>query len=754
MSDIKKQLVLEVSVSTQKLKAELEGLKKDLGKALNQGTATPSGRPGGMDSELKKAREINAAYKQRQREQDQIERAYRQREQERAREASKADKEFEKVASKKAQVQKREEERIAKQTEREIRQNEMAIEKEQAAKIKAEQKEAQRTQREKQKEEAAKIRAEQKQQQQAEKARKQETEREKQQINARYEYLKKRHLESQIEKSRLDRSFVARAARGMGMSEDSARELAKRSEGVFGRGRSGLLGLLGRSGGLMAVGGAAMTAANAYEDFRMLMASRRQEQVSNLMGGQFVTQASRDYGRQFSLGHVGAAAGGAALGAGGGALAGAAIGSIIPGLGTAAGAIIGGIGGAVYKGIDSYFGFSEKRAERFQKETQPLQDATNRAMALNPARLDLLKRGASEPLLNMVERQGVGFGFSPEESIQQYQQLQGILGNEGAASSLNTARRLNLATGADIGSTGQMVQSLVGGNRQGYGANIAQTESIVARAMANGLDRSKTSKFLQETSSVIQSATLFSKIDTENVSNRYMQLANAFGEGKIDDTSMRQARAAMDLQQQGSFATQGIQGLGNYFSFQKTFGDTKMSGVDMRALMGLSQNATLEDAMKALSPEAAAQPGMQDKVKQFLASKPNTLQEAEKVLGPQLARTIFAEEKGMATEQAISFSEKTRGGLLKEGAGISDEDVRGSQAFQMQQRQAAMDQQQIDLGRTTFSTAIQNTAADLEKLRTAFSDAVKVFNDVLKDMNMQQIKYNPAYSGNSRSTGR
>ena len=750
MSDIKKQLVLEVSVSTQKLKAELEGLKKDLGKALNQGTATPSGRPGGMDSELKKAREINAAYKQRQREQDQVERAYKQREQERAREASKADKEFEKVASKKAQVQKREEERIAKQTEREIRQNEMAIEKEQAAKIKAEQKEAQRTQREKQKEEAAKIRAEQKQQQQAEKTRKQETEREKQQINARYEYLKKRHLESQIEKSRLDRSFVARAARGMGMSEDSARDLASRAEGLGGgRGRGGLLSLLGRGGiGLAHLGSAVGQGVLGFEGYKTLMASRRQEEVSNLLGGQFVTQQSRDYGRHSNyLGQTAVGAGGALVGAKIGAVAGTALGGPI-------GTVVGGALGGVMGGVGSVLGYQEMRATRFQKETQPLQDATNRAMALNPARLDLLKRGASEPLLNMVERQGVGFGFSPEESIQQYQQLQGILGNEGAASSLNTARRLNLATGADIGSTGQMVQSLVGGNRQGYGANAAQTESIVARAMANGLDRSKTSKFLQETSSVIQSATLFSKIDTEGVSNRYMQLANAFGEGKIDDTSMGQARAAMDLQQQGSFATQGIQGLGNYFSFQKTFGDTKMSGVDMRALMGLSQNATLEDAMKALSPEAAAQPGMQDKVKQFLASKPNTLQEAEKVLGPQLARTMFAEEKGLATEQSIAFSEKTRGGLLKEGTGISDEGVRGTQAFQMQQRQAAMDQQQIDLGRTTFSTAIQNTAADLEKLRTAFSDAVKVFNDVLKDMNMQQIKYSPAYSGNGRSTGR
>jgi actin-related protein len=719
MADIKKQLVLEVSLGTEKIKSELEALKRDIGKTLNQGGV------GGIGGDLKGIRE-----------------------------ALKAN---EKLAAKQEQLSKREEQRFTKQTEIETRRKEKLLEKEEAAKIKAEQREAQR----------------------AEKERKRELEREKQAINARYEFLKKKHLEHKIEESRLNRSFAAKLAKAFGASDSSAREFAKifdfkgeggGSGGGGGGSFGGLLKALGRSGGLMAIGGVMSNMAHSYEDYKTYMATRRQEQVSNLLRGQFITQMSKDAGRQFSLGHLLAGGGGLLMGAGKGALAGAAAGAGIGliaggyfGMGAGAipmakvGAALGGkVGagvGALYGTVDSYLGFSEKRAERFRKETQPLQDAANAAAALNPNRLELIKRGSSAEFLNRIERGGVGFGFSPQETMQQYSWLQGILGNRGAEASFDTAQRLNLATGTVVGITGDMIQALVGGNRQGHAANAAQTEALVARAMANGLDRSKTAKFLQETTSVIQGATLFSKVDTEAISNRYMQLANAFGEGKIDQSSLYQAKSALDLQKQGSFSTQGIQGLGNYFAYQRIFGDTKMSGIDMMALLRLSQDATIEDAMKSISPELAARSGMREKVKEFLAAKPKTLQEAEQVLGSGVARMVFGQEKGLATEQITALSEKTAGGVLKEGGLLSDEDVRKSEEFRFQQKQASMEQLQVELGRSTFKTAIENTASELDRLRAAFGEAVKAFNEILKDANMQQIKYSPAYSGNGRSTG-
>jgi hypothetical protein len=720
MADIKKQLVLEVSLGTEKIKSELEALKKDIGKTLNQGGI------GSIGGDLKGIRE-----------------------------ALKAN---EKLAAKQEQLSKREEQRLTKQTEIETRRKEKLLEKEEAAKIKAEQREAQR----------------------AEKERKRELEREKQAINARYEFLKKRHLEYKIEESRLNRSFAAKLARAFGASDSAAREFARIFDFTGGGGTSGsgggggsfggLLKALGRSGGLMAIGGIMSNMAHSYEDYKTYKATRRQEQVSNLLRGQFITQMSKDAGRQFSFGHLLAGGSGLLMGAGKGALAGTIVGTgigLIAGgyfgmgagaipmakFGAALGAKIGAGVGAIYEAVDSYLGFSEKRAERFRKETQPLQDAANAAAALNPNRLELIKRGSSAEFLNRIEREGVGFGFSPQETIQQYSWLQGILGNKGAEASFDTAQRLNLATGTVVGITGDMIQALVGGNRQGHAANAARTEALVARAMANGLDRSKTAKFLQETTSVIQNATLFSKVDTEAIANRYMQLASAFGEGVIDQSSLYQAKSALDLQKQGSFATQGIQGLGNYFAYQRIFGDTKMSGIDMMALLRLSQDATIEDAMKSISPELAAQPGIREKVKEFLEAKPKTLQEAERVLGSGVARMVFGQEKGLATEQVTALSEKTAGGILKEGGLLSEEDVRKSEEFRFQQKQASMEQLQVELGRSTFKTAIENTASELDRLRAAFGEAVKAFNEILKDANMQQIKYSPAYSGNGRSTG-
>ncbi len=513
------------------------------------------------------------------------------------------------------------------------------------------------------------------------------------------------------------------------------------------------MGLLRRGGGLMALGQTMGGAANAYEDFRMLQASRRHESTSNILGGQFVSQYSRDHGRQFSMSHVGATAGGAAMGAGGGALLGAAIGSIIPGLGTAVGALIGGLGGAIYKGIDSYMGMSEKRAARFQKETQPLQDATNAAMQLNSARLGMVKRGASEALLNINERQAAAMGFGPGEANEQFSQLQDIIGTTGAATSINTARRLNLNTGAGIGDTGNLIQALTGGNRQSIGANAAATEMVVSRAFANGLDRSKTAKFLQETTSYLQNSTQFSRLDTGTLTDRFTGLASAFGNGTIDDTSMRQAQSALQMQYQDSFSKGGLAGLGNVFNFRDKVGGLGLGGVDTANLLNLSENATVEDAMKMLSPEAQAKPGIKDALSELIQSKSQNVQRATDQFGLPMATLMKTADTGLSAENAMNYIDKTRARSLNAGVDIENQEVAGSQAQGMAVRNAQLSKAEVDLGRETFKTAIDNTAADLDRLKTAFSDAVKVFNDVLKDMNMKQVQYNPSYSGSGRGNG-
>lgn len=731
MSDIKKQLVLEVSLGTQKLKSEIAGLKKDLesvGRQMSGGAGTAAAKKSGVSADLEKAKQINMAYKQRQKEQDQIEKAYSQRQKEITREQEKATRELNKISTKKENEARKEAQRLEKQTEKEIKQNETAVEKEQQAKIKAEQKEAKRAEQQRTKDHNA----------------------EKKIIQERFEFLKKKRLEDDIKKSQLDRTATARIARALGVPEDRARGLA---ESVQGGGSGGLMGLLRRGGGLMALGQVAAGGANAYEDFRMLQASRRHESTSNLLGGQFVSQHSRDYGRQFSMSHVGATAGGAAMGAGSGALLGAAIGSIIPGLGTAVGALIGGLSGAIYKGIDSYMGMSEKRAARFQKETQPLQDATNAAMQLNSARLGMVKRGASEALLNINERQAAAMGFGPGEANEQFSQLQDIIGTTGAATSINTARRLNLNTGAGIGDTGNLIQALTGGNRQAIGANAAATEMVVSRAFANGLDRSKTSKFLQETNSYIQNSTQFSRLDTGTLTDRFTGLASTFGNGTIDDTSMRQAQQALQMQYQDSFSKGGLAGLGNVFNFRDKVGGLGLGGVDTANLLNLSQNATVDDAFKLLSPEAQAKPGIKDALSELIQSKSQNVQRATDQFGLPMATLMKTADTGLSAENAMNYIDKTRATALNAGVDIENQEVAGSQAQGMAIRNAQLSKAEVDLGRETFKTAIDNTAADLDRLKTAFSDAVKVFNDVLKDMNMKQVQYNPSYSGSGRGNG-
>lgn len=729
MSDIKKQLVLEVSLGTQKLKSEIAGIKKDLegiGRGMGGAPGTAASKKSGVSADLERAKQINMAYKQRQKEQDQIEKAYAQRQKEVTREQEKATRELSKAALKKESEARKEEQRITKQTEKEIKQQENVVDKEQQAKIKAEQKEQKR----------------------AELQRTKDLNAEKKTIAERFEFLKKKRLEDETKKSQLDRSTTAKIARAFGVSEDKARGLAEAVQGGGGMGN-----LLRRGGGLMALGQVMGGAANAYEDYRTLQAGRRHEVTSNLLGGQFVSQYSRNSGRQFSMSHVGAAAGGAVMGAGGGALLGAAIGSIIPGLGTAVGALIGGLGGAIYKGIDSYMGMSEKRAARFQKETQPLQDATNAAMQLNGQRLNMVKRGASETLLNINERQAAAMGFTPGEAAEQFSQLQNTFGTAGASSTINTARRLNLNTGANIGDTGNMIQALQGGNRQDFGVNAANTEMLVSRAFANGLDRSKTSKFLQETTSYIQNSTQFSRLDTGTLTDRFTGMASTFGNGTIDDTSMRQAQQALQMQYQDSFAQGGLAGLGNIFNFKDKAGKLGLGGLDTANLLNMSENATVDDAFKMLSPEAQAKPGIRDALSELIQSKAQNTQRAADQFGMPMATLMKSADTGLSAENAMNYIDKTRAGVLKAGGDITNQEVAGSQAQGMAVRNAQLAKEEVDLGRQTFKTAIDNTAADLDRLRQAFAGAVESFNEVLKDMNMKQINYAPAYSGNGRTNG-
>jgi hypothetical protein len=699
--DIKKQLILEVSLGTQKLKAEIDGLKKDLNR--NMGGAQ------GSANDMQKARQINQMYKERSKVQETTDRAYIQRQKEVSREQEKASKELAKLSMRKEREAKKEQERIQKNTEREVKQNESVIEKEQMAKQRAEQKEAQR----------------------AEKQRQKDFNQEKQTIAQRYEFLKKKRLEDSIQQSQLDRTLTARAGRAVGMSPGGARSLASNIGGI------------GRAAGSLASGGASAVQFNEY--LQTLGASRRYEATSNLLSGQNISQYSKDYGRSsnmFGQGLVGA----------GGAFAGAKLGAGIGALGGGVpGALVGGLAGAAVGGIGSVLGYQEYRANRFQKETQPVQDAQNSAMGLNSQRLNMIKRGGSAALLNLNEAQGAAYGFAPGEANSQYETLQGMLGNQGAASTITSARRLNMNTGASIQDSGQLLQSLQGGNRQGFGQNAMSLEMVVSRGMANGLDRSKTSKFLQETSNLIASTTGFAQLNTGSVTDRFTSLASSFGNGTIDDTSMAQARDAFARQQQGSFARGGLEGLGNVLNMNDLSAKygLKVGGQDYSNLLGTSANARVEDILPALSSDLQSNPKTKEFLSELIQSKSQNAQKAIGSLGMGTSLMIGG-ANGQPTEQNLAYYNKTTATALNAGTSLTNDEALGGQEQGMAARNARLQKAEVDLGRETFKSAIDNTAKDLDRLRTSFSDAVKVFNEVLKDMNMEAIKYKPAYSGDKK----
>lgn len=751
MADLKKQLILEVSLGTQKLKTEIANLKKDL-ESVGKGSGGV-----GVDAkslkkelkdvassfrealkaatkdaigELKTSKQTTKSYTQRDKEFTNIDSIYAKKSKSEEKDYNKKGEKLEKLFSKKATLEKNLDHKaktvVDEQTKKEI----LAYETIQKRKEYLNSESFKKDQ----------IR-----------------------IKAKSIMEDKANRETEAKEAR---SALRKRLRDFKSEKSRTSDIASDDKNSF---RS----LLGKGGlaaaGLMAAGHAMQAVPTAFEDYKMLQASRRQEMTSNLLGGQYVSQYSRTAGRQFSAGHVpytlgGAIKGGlsgAAIGAAAGGLLGGTAGLMLGGVSAAPGAILGakvggilGTGaGAISGGIDSYMGFSEKRAARFQKETQSLQDATNAAMQLNPARLGMIKRGASGTLLNINERQGAAMGFNPEEVTAQFSQLQGLLSTQGAAASMDTARRLNLNTGASISETGTMIQSLQGGNRQGFSTNAANTENAISKAFANGLDRSKTSKFLQETSSFLQTSTQFSPLNTGALTDRFTSMAESFGKGVIDETSMRQAQNAIQMQYQGSFAKGGIEGLGNISNVNKVFAGDNLSGIDFSTILGASANARPEDVFSMMTSQGKEISGVMEKITEVLKLKLQTLQAGKERLGSEggpLGNLMLATEKGIPTEQAFSYGKGIQTKGLLPGVGITNPEIAGAEEQTIAIRNAKLGQAEVELGRTTFKTAIENTAKDLGLLKEAFSNAVVKFNEVMKEMSMSQVKYNPSYTGNSK----
>ena len=545
------------------------------------------------------------------------------------------------------------------------------------------------------------------------------------------ETLRQKRLEQATENSRLDRTPVAMAGRAMGMSPEGARDMA--------RGMSGA-NITKFAGGAAAVGGGILATTRGINDIRTTMIERSQRYAQDIEEGSFIAGQARKAGRdEMSLNKAGTAAGGALVGAGGGAAAGALIGSIVPVLGTAIGAAIGGLGGAAYGGIKGYFSGSEAQGELRAQQVAPLERSFQYAKGMNPARLSALQGGGvSSETLTGVQSMGTMNGYSPQETINQFLQARGSLGNKATAQGLSGMQGVARATGMDVGTQAQTIEALTGtGQRgQGHGRSFAQQNQIIERAISAGLDRSKTSQFMKATSDYLQSSAGFGRVDTQGISGRMTDFAQGFaGGGPITSTAIQQAQSLNQLTKSESTSESGFSGIGNITGLQKTFADQKQDldpGLLM-SLSNLSSDARPEDVKKLLmqSGKSAAEaealmPGIMD-------TKVNASDIGAKAAGVtgNLKTALVGRERGITTEQQMGIEDvRAAGGakVVQDGSlGRATAEVMGSQEAKMATTEARIDQTKFEQGFSAFDAGISGATQGLQELTKVFAESSKVF---------------------------
>ncbi len=733
MSDIKKQLVLEVSLGTQKLKSEIAGLKKDLesvGRQMNGGAGTAAAKKSGVSADLEKAKQINMAYKQRQKEQDQIEKAYSQRQKEITREQEKATRELNKISTKKENEARKEAQRLEKQTEKEIKQNETAVEKEQQAKIKAEQKEQKR----------------------AELQRTKELNAEKKTIQERFEFLKKKHTEDLIFKSQLMRSPTAKIARAFGASEGTALGLARGVPRMLGA----AAGIAGFVTGSVNLGSQVLS---NYDQVRSLRASQALQTNKSILSGDYAAAALLQQnhlgrgilgGAQSSLSGIGkgalyggiAGAGlGAALGGffglGAGAIPGAALGGKI---GAGAGAVIGGLSSY----MPGYETAQKEERERRLLETEPARAAMERQRQLSNIRFDMLRQtgrtmGGVNALDRMTTLQGMGTrnGFSQEETLSQLGTLRQFIGTNAASNSLYGAQKLYNQTGIDIGTQGRLAESITGAERGTFEQGNQKLEGIIRKGMAFGIKDGKLDQYARITADAVQrNSEMGGQQDASAIANELASRARGLVgmEGDITESTLSQAAGIQDLIRQKSSQTGGITGAANFLAVQKAAEEAGVS-LDPTQLLLAAQasnkgGAAMDEVLKRdtrISEEQRSK-----FLKGFGTNKsnlPSMLGFSDESLTDLMANQIFG-----------TTTEKTRD-IRRSGAGLTaDEraiDLAGRGTAQAG-AEGTLIQKNLEVDFKNFQTGLDNIGistklvnSSLEKFNENLQQSFKLMNEFI-----------------------
>jgi hypothetical protein len=544
------------------------------------------------------------------------------------------------------------------------------------------------------------------------------------------ETLRQKRLEQATENSKLDRSAVASIGRTVGMSPEDARELAKKSNRV----NAGSI-----SSGMGAAGTVITGTVLGLHKLRTMDLERKQRFAQDIESGDYIGAQATQFGRdENSPTKWGLAAGGAAVGAATGAKVGAFLG--IPGM-LALGAI-----GGVAGGIGGYMTGSNLQGDWRNQEVAPLSRSFQYAKSLNPSRLNALQGGGiNSSDLTSMQSTGNRNAFSPEETLSQFTQARGFLGNQGAKDNLAKMQDISRATGMDVGSQASVIETFAGTGQRGQGFARAATQQtqIIERAISAGLDRSKTSQFMRTTADYVQSSAGFGRVDTGGISNRMIDMAQGFAAGgPITSQAMQQAQSLSELSKSESISTTGFAGIGNITAIQDVLGKDATPGQIMAA-MNLSQDATVEDTQKALGIT-------KEQAQQLVERKRNNLNEGLKLAGidpdSSMGLAFGAYSQGITTEQRLGVRDaQSSKPSLNVPVGIESmrKEVIDSKEGQMAKVESRISQERFEQGFSAFDDGIRGAAQGLVELTKVFLESQQAFKKMISESSRTNLTKGP-----------
>lgn len=663
MSDIKKKLILEASLDDQKLKKQIQDLKKSIESVsikqkINQQTSSSLRSARTQDnSEKQKNAEINKAYKQREDEikkQAQIAKALYRQEIAEAKKTAEVKKQLAKeVAAFEAQTQKDK-----------VSGKEKAV-----SSFKKVQAEQQKADEKRQKEELAHAKRIEDLKDKAQEKRLREAARDMSRQSNFSQFDRKSRMTSQ---ERLKEELMAKHGHKLddrSMMTKGLDYLESRG-GRLGRGVGRVRGMrLGMAGGAaIGIGAAALGAgviADSYmrqeRENRILRAQRQQEQLLMESQGLGVDAAISESGRREG-------------------------GSGFKGMAASAGRLVSDVFSGNFVKAFSGQSIEEGRLTAGVQEAQArLEELAGGRQALQAARgtrgaVRGLLRGGETTEADIINQQAFAadrFALSPNQTLQDLATARESLGQRAASQRITSLQRLREQTGVDIGQMAGAAETLGGFSGQGSAAGVSQVQKVFKDAVSTGLDASKSGKFLQATAQYIESTAGFANVDTGQISGRMADLTSGFaGPGGPTLVDIQKAQQAQMMLQQESFGESGLAGVGNVTGVMKALGPNA-TGDQFLAALGASSNATVEDlvGLGLSEDQAKAVQGMKQQ---------DSLARGTELLGLDsgsgTGAYLAARERGTTTESQLALDRAVRTGEAT-GPGELPGVARDSEAF-------------------------------------------------------------------------